>query len=964
MHQKLSVVLITVHLFMVLISAGQDHTMADSLYQKINELSDGEKADALARLAKSLWSTNPDTTLLLAEEILEIADQIDNDSLRFKGYNIMGVSQYYLQKPYDAIPNFENALSISKKADYKKGISTASNNLGLTYDYLGNYKLSAHYYYQALQTDLETNNDKGVASTYLNLGNIYYYLGDYEKALDYMTNSLNIYKKLGDSTGILNGYTNIGTTYSEINVAESALNYLNKAYKLSLSLENKDMEAANLNNIGKVYFNEGDYFKALEFYNQALEIEKSINDPWSEANTLRNIGGVYLQIDIPNEAKNHFERAMEIARDIKAHQLLTELYLDLSYLYETKGEYQKSLQNYKQYVAVKDSIFSGDKRKQVAEVEARYKIESRNQDIENLKKENELKSLRIKTQKYFLIISIAVLLLILSLLVIFFYRSRINRKAKQIEQEKNQEVTKQKKLLERTVKKLKESQEIYKSLTESIQDALVIVQDKKIVYSNDQLLELLGYDSFDEIRKFSFKDVVSEHDLPKINENFDRRMAGEDVPENYSFHILHKSGTPRLVNMNVKICTYKGKPGVIATIKDITEIKEYEEKLISEKERAQRATHSKSMFVAGISHEIRNHMHSIIGISEILSETKLDPEQKEFVDVIKLSGNNLLEIINEVLDLSKIESGQISLENKAIKLDKLINDIVALNSLKAKEKGLYIKTDIRDNIPQKVMGDQVRLSQILLNFVTNALKFTDKGGITIHLERIDPENDDDDSYLLKFSVTDTGIGISPESQKKLFKPFSQTHAAVERKVGGSGLGLAISKILATLMGGEIGIDSTLGQGSTFWFTAELSKVGATPSEKKKTVNRKMTGKKILLVEDNLLNQQLTTSILRKEGYKMDIGENGQRGYELFRKNDYSLVLMDIQMPIMDGIEATRMIRDYEKKSKRPKTTIIAVTAHSKDLEEHKMHEAGIDAYLQKPFTPTELLNLVKKQSRS
>lgn len=946
---------VTAHLF----AQEESQNLRDEYENAIKEI---DYADDLAKLAKQKWFSNPDTAILLAQEILQTAEDYRNDTLKFKAYNIFGAAHYFQQKPYKAVQFFEEGFKVSKKANYKAGISSAANNLGLTYDYLGSYNLAAIYFYEALETDQELKNQKGVASIYLNLGNVYYHTKDYDKALEYMTNSLKIYENLNDTAGILNAYTNIGTTYSEINVAQSALNYLNKAYDLSLVLHDRDMEAANLNNIGKVYFNEGEYFKALDYYNRALEIEKGLNDRWSEANTLRNIGGVYLQIDIGNEAKNHFERSMQIAEEIQATELISELYLDLSNLFENKGDLAQSLVYQKRYNHFKDSLFNNESRQQIAETEARFRSENVNQDLLNLRKENELKTLQIQTRNYLLAISIAVSMLILSLLILFYYRAKINRREKQIHLEKNEAITKQKKLLERAIKRLKESQQIYKSLTDSIQDALVIIQEKQIVYANDHLVKLLGYNNLEEVQQFTFKDVISEHDLPTINKNFERRLAGEEVPENYSFHILHKSGTPRLVNMNVKLTTYKGKPGVIATLKDITEIKEYEEKLISEKERAQRATHSKSMFVAGISHEIRNHMHSINGISEILGETKLDEEQKEYVDVIKLSGNNLLEIINEVLDLSKIESGQIDLENKQVKLRNLVNDVVSINHLKAKEKNLWLKAEVNQNIPGIVMADPLRISQILINFVTNALKFTDEGGITIKLERLDQESENEHSYFIKFSVIDTGIGISKESQKKLFKPFSQTHAAQERQVGGSGLGLAICKKLAELMGGEIGIDSTLGKGSTFWFTAELNKNGSDPKPKNNTNTYKSTVKKILLVEDNLLNQQLTSSILRKEGYKMDIGDNGQRGYELYQKNDYSLVLMDIQMPIMDGIEAAKMIREFENNHQKPKTRIIAVTAHSKDLEEKRMFDAGIDDYLQKPFTPSELLTIVKKLS--
>jgi CheY-like chemotaxis protein/nitrogen-specific signal transduction histidine kinase len=388
--------------------------------------------------------------------------------------------------------------------------------------------------------------------------------------------------------------------------------------------------------------------------------------------------------------------------------------------------------------------------------------------------------------------------------------------------------------------------------------------------------------------------------------------------------------------------------------------------LIKQKEKAEQATQSKSMFLAGMSHEIRNHMHSIIGISEMIAETKLTPEQKEYFNVIHSSGNELMNIINEILDFSKIEAGQVVLESIDFNLKELVAKIISMHEMQARQSELYLKTEIQETLPEILHGDPTRLSQILINLVNNAIKFTDTGGITI---RVSHEADGDpasgfdlNTCLVRFEVIDTGVGISEDSQQKLFKPFSQTHAAVQRKKGGTGLGLAISKQLTEMMEGEIGVISHLDKGSNFWFSVKLSISGvnlasepAEPAVKSIKANSKT---QIIVVEDNLLNQQMAVNILVKEGYRVDMAENGKIGLELYKKNRYPIVLMDIQMPVMDGIQATRLIREYENKNNLKKSIIIAVTAHTKEGEKQKLLDAGMDFYLSKPFKRLDLVEMI------
>ena len=248
-----------------------------------------------------------------------------------------------------------------------------------------------------------------------------------------------------------------------------------------------------------------------------------------------------------------------------------------------------------------------------------------------------------------------------------------------------------------------------------------------------------------------------------------------------------------------------------------------------------------------------------------------------------------------------------------------------------------------------------RLSQVLINLIGNALKFTDKGGVFIQLELVSKEQD---QLTIKFNVIDTGIGISDDSKNKLFKAFSQTHSAIQRKQLGSGLGLVICKNIVELMNGEIGVESSPGNGSNFWFTASFG-IPQKPTDSKESENKGNMNNKILLVEDNLLNQHLTTTILGKHGYATDIADNGRIGVEMFRKKFYKIILMDIQMPEMDGIQATRLIREYESTNYSTQATIIAVTAHAKEGEKEKLFDVGMNHYISKPFKPDDLLSLLE-----
>ncbi|MFO8066706.1 MAG: PAS domain S-box protein [Bacteroidales bacterium] len=512
-------------------------------------------------------------------------------------------------------------------------------------------------------------------------------------------------------------------------------------------------------------------------------------------------------------------------------------------------------------------------------------------------------------------------------------------------------------------KALQKSEMRYRSLLENAFDGIYILEGKKFQYVNERFAEITEYSKKElESKSFNLNTILLPDSKKIIDKRFQDRKKNIEVPNIVEFQIKTKSGKVKDVQVSNTVLQKTDETLILGIMRDITELKKAQE-LENELSLTKQSAEFKQRFLANMSHEIRTPLTGILGFAELLLNTRLNKTQLNYLKTLKQSGLNLKEIINLILDYSKIESGKIQVKYIALDTNSIFNAAKSLfHSICDKE--IIFNVNIASDFPRYISADYNKITQIINNLLSNSIKFTEKGQISLNASLISSAFKDEaknEQLTLKIEIIDSGIGIKKEDQKFLFKPFSQIETNESRSFEGTGLGLSICKELTIMLGGDIGVISEPGKGSNFWFTfkAEKSSFEEVKDNSFNQIHETVKDKKplkILLVEDKIANQKVIASLFKSLGHNVEFALNGKEALNMYKPGNYDLIVMDIQMPVMDGVTATQILK--QKYSKLP--PIVGLSANAFEGDREKYMSLGLDEYMTKPVTVEDFNNMLKK----
>lgn len=795
-----------------------------------------------------------------------------------------------------------HAVAVFERIGLKKDLGWAYCDVAWLYFKQYNDQECVNFVNKALEIGTAIQDDYGISRAHSILGSLYNAQGKYEKAIREHEFALAIRQKLKSRSGLADTYYNLGSVYEKNGQIDQAIFYANKSLLL-------DEELGNLVNLGLGY---------------------------------KKIASLSILKRDYSTAERFLKKAIQLANQTASPELRRDVNMLFAELYEKTGNVQAA--NKYLYLAIdsNDSLYNAASAEKIAEIRGLFDLEN----IELKSKQREqaliLKQTEIDSQRNFNMMVVIILILVSGSLIVVASLYNIIRK-KNIKL--HEEIAERK----RAEAQILQSQALF-------EEAQAIAQvgswefnmvSSELHWSKEtyRIFELENCP--DEQLYEAWREKCHPLDLIKLDEGIQNTLnTGEQ------FHVEHrvvfKDGRVKYIAcIGEAIKDSQGQiVGLKGTDQDITAQKQ--------------AAIAKSEFLASMSHEIRTPINGVIGIADLLIEEPLSPTQREYLDTLKFSAQHLSSIVSDILDFSKIESGKLVFERIPFDLSKVTSHVVRLFENSAKDKSVTLTFVPDSRIKHLLIGDYFRLSQVLSNVLSNAIKFTDKGLVEFAYTLIE---ETESSIRVKFTVKDTGVGISEEQLEQIFEDFTQADVSTSRKYGGTGLGLSISKKLVEQQGGTIAVESRLGQGSTFSVEMKYDKHEILPSalatNGSASPAMNLKGMSFLIAEDNNVNALVLTAILKKWGAKYTVALDGQEAIDCMKKDDFDAIIMDIQMPNVDGKEATQVIRQFADDRKR-NIPIIAFTAEA-SVEFHEEYlNCGFNDCITKPFRPEELYKVLKK----
>ncbi|MCD4697637.1 MAG: tetratricopeptide repeat protein [Bacteroidales bacterium] len=769
---------------------------------------------------------------------------------------------------------------------------------------------------EALELSVDKKDSQRKAESLFNIAEGHKLKGNNIRALDYFLKSFQAYNLVGDQLGVANSCNSCGRIYKFLGDYSTALDYHLKALKIYEELNIPKGIASSMIYAGVAYRNIGNSDIAMEYYNKALATARKINEKGSIIEALVSKGNIFWYKGENDSALEHYQNALEIVNDEEfTAEKIAGIYNNIGNVFRSKGEYTRALDYYDRAYEASQKV--GDKNL--------IAVVLKNKGITYKLYENYPKALEYFNESKQLAENIRLMAVNLETL---------------------EELSETFAL----IGDYKVALDYYKEYT------LLNKSVSKEQATNKISIMQLGYHLKDQAQKQTIREV--DLSMAVLKERNIRNIIIFIALLSVSFIFILWARYKLKLRTNIELRQLN--TDLEKRVEERTKrLREENEKGRIAQEHAELANETKNRFLANISHEVRTPINAIIGFCELTIKSNIDKSHRTNLQRIKDSTEHLLALIKDILDYSQIDEGHVELKKLTFNLKSLTESVINAFYLDAKSKNINLSLNIHEDVQMSLVGDKDATRQILYNLIGNAIKFTDSGSVKVEVKCVDQDCTDEKARLF-FSIKDTGIGIPKLKQKLIFKDFTQEHDSSTRKYGGAGLGLTISKHFVELMDGKIWVDSDKGEGSNFMFTILLDVDQSKKDKSKDRSNFKSKNHHILIAEDNLLNAQVIVAFLNRLGHTSEVASNGKEALKVLAKNDFDAILMDIEMPEMDGLQATEAIRKGEYNVRNTEIPIVALTAHALKDYEDKSFAAGMNHYLTKPVDIEQLTNVLQQ----